>query len=486
MAGGDRKIHEHPNAGKGNFKVNPQNAGRPRGTQNSKKRLWRLLELSQSIKNPVTKELEEFTLLEQMDMALINKALKGDVHAYKDILDRLKIDEVDETERDTTEKLTLISLRDTIIEKHYRHFSAGYDWTISMGGSRSGKTYNFVKWALLQTYFGKFDLSIIAPSHKTLELGAFADVRDIFTKYVPDVEIPKRPTYIEVNGSRWQFEVVTSENEAKRNRGNVFINEADGIPVEVANIIGRASGRKFIDFNPVKRFWAHKYINEDQSNLLVSTWQDNPYLSANQLQWFEDLRKFGENAEQGSPERYAYDVYYLGDYSLMGGKAFDITDFDMIDEAPKCDYYISYSDTSLGDGGDFWATLLFGVKGKDIYAIDCIFSQYVKVTGFVEKLKEWDKKYLVDHYSEINGVSGISTKAAQAIYDNRIIPVNNTDNKRGDILVYAPFAKKVKFVKSNSMGLFLAQCANFPNDQHDDAPDCLCRGVKIIKKYFDI
>jgi hypothetical protein len=30
MAGGNRKIHEHPNAGKGGFDVNPQNAGRPK------------------------------------------------------------------------------------------------------------------------------------------------------------------------------------------------------------------------------------------------------------------------------------------------------------------------------------------------------------------------------------------------------------------------------------------------------------------------
>ena len=33
--------------------------GRPRGTENSKKRLWRLLQLTQQVKNPVTKEMEE-------------------------------------------------------------------------------------------------------------------------------------------------------------------------------------------------------------------------------------------------------------------------------------------------------------------------------------------------------------------------------------------------------------------------------------------
>ena len=459
--------------------------GRPRGTENSKKRLWRLFQLSQTVKNPVTKKMEEFTVLEQMDMALINKALKGDINAYKDILDRLGI-ENEEEEKDLSEKVALINLRDAIIPIHYDHFNKGNDWTISMGGSRSGKTYNFVLWALLQTFFSKFDLSLIAPSHKTLELGVFADVREIFSKYVPYVHLPQRPTYIEVNGSRWQFEVVTTENEAKRNRDNVFINEADGISVEVANIIGRAKGRKFIDFNPVKKFWAHKYIDENNSNLLVSSWRDNKHLSANQLQWFEDLKKYGENAEVGSPERYAYDVYYLGDYSLMGGKAYDLADFDIIDEAPICDYYISYSDTSLGDGNDFWATLLFGIKGTQIYAVDCIFSQYVKVTGYVEKLREWDKGKMIDHYAESNGMSGVPTKAAMDLYGGTLIPINNADNKRGDIIVYAPFAKRIKFVKSNNMMHFINQCCEFPNSPHDDAPDCLSRGVKIIKKNYGI
>lgn len=65
-------------------------AGKPKGTEHSKTRLKRLLELVQKKRNPITGEDEEFTVLELMDMQMIAKALKGDQRAYQEVIDRLE------------------------------------------------------------------------------------------------------------------------------------------------------------------------------------------------------------------------------------------------------------------------------------------------------------------------------------------------------------------------------------------------------------
>lgn len=68
----------------------PEKRGRTKGVPNSRTRLERLLTLVQKVKNPVTGELEEFSIAEQIDMKVIAKALKGDIKAYKELMDRLE------------------------------------------------------------------------------------------------------------------------------------------------------------------------------------------------------------------------------------------------------------------------------------------------------------------------------------------------------------------------------------------------------------
>lgn len=64
--------------------------GMKKGYVHSSTRLRRLLNITENLKNPVTGELEGFTVLEQLDMQQILKARKGDLPAYKEIMDRLE------------------------------------------------------------------------------------------------------------------------------------------------------------------------------------------------------------------------------------------------------------------------------------------------------------------------------------------------------------------------------------------------------------
>ena len=64
--------------------------GKPKGVPHSKTRLLRLLELTEELKNPVTGELEGFTVAEQLDLQQIIKARRGDTRAYTVVMDRLE------------------------------------------------------------------------------------------------------------------------------------------------------------------------------------------------------------------------------------------------------------------------------------------------------------------------------------------------------------------------------------------------------------
>lgn len=71
-------------------KGKPGGPGRPKGVPNSKTRLLRLLEIVQVQTNPITGNKEEFSVAERLDLMVLQKAFKGDIRAYQEIMDRLE------------------------------------------------------------------------------------------------------------------------------------------------------------------------------------------------------------------------------------------------------------------------------------------------------------------------------------------------------------------------------------------------------------
>jgi hypothetical protein len=61
--------------------------GRPKGSRNRSTIARQWLEASEKFKNPLTQETQELSQEDIMTLALINKARKGDVNAYKALMD---------------------------------------------------------------------------------------------------------------------------------------------------------------------------------------------------------------------------------------------------------------------------------------------------------------------------------------------------------------------------------------------------------------
>lgn len=388
--------------------------------------------------------------------------------------------------RNENEKaLQLLKIRDSIIDIYHNHFRKKENILIFEGGSRSGKTNNIVRDIVLDCYYRGEEWNIIAPSYKMLNMGSFIDIKDFIEEFDIECKMPENATKIKfTSGGSITFEVVVSQNEAKRNRKNVYINEADGILKEIADlIIGRAKGRTIIDYNPTKKFWSEKYKTE--TNTLVTTWKHNPYLSENQLAWFERLKKEGEHAEIGSPERYVYEVYYLGLYSSLAMSVFQSGCFKFWDEIPdKFDHVFSYADPSLGVGNDYFAAGLFGVVGDEDYLIDSVFSQYETAETYLKTMKKWDKLFTVDHFIETNGLGKLIFNKIKNNYSGELVSVSNNDSKQGDIILYSPEAKQILMNKSKVTEEIIKQCVAFPDAEHDDAPDLICRSRKVKEKFY--
>ena len=61
--------------------------GREKGTRNRATIVKQWLDVIEKTKNPITKEIEELSQADKITLAMINKAFKGDVAAFKELMD---------------------------------------------------------------------------------------------------------------------------------------------------------------------------------------------------------------------------------------------------------------------------------------------------------------------------------------------------------------------------------------------------------------
>lgn len=199
----------------------------------------------------------------------------------------------------------------------------------SCGGTRSGKTF-----AILEVLYKMACrdrrptvTSVISETFPHLKRGAIRDFRNMLdSRWDESCWSRTDSIYTLSNGSMIEF--FSADNPGKVHgpaRDRLFINEAQSIPWDVARqLLVRTRGLVLLDYNPTHEFWVQKEIEpRDTCVTIVSTYQDNPYLSPEQVAEIEANRH----------DKNWWRVYGEGKVGQLEGLIFP--DFVQVDSLPE-------------------------------------------------------------------------------------------------------------------------------------------------------
>ncbi len=192
-------------------------------------------------------------------------------------------------------------------------------FVVLRGSSRSAKTYSVCQWFYYLAMLGvRFELTIVGKSIPFIRDGVY----NSFKQIAPDQQFIKNPFFVQIKNATILFRSFKDEDDAKgAERDFLYVNECNDIDVKIIQqLIIRTRICSFFDFNPTRKFWIDLYTNE--SNTIVTTFKDNPFLSAAQLENFERIKERALRPNASAYDKYLYSVYYLGEYGDMSGNVF--------------------------------------------------------------------------------------------------------------------------------------------------------------------
>lgn len=350
-----------------------------------------------------------------------------------------------------------------------------------LGGRRSGKSY-LIEQILLGRMLRGEAVNVASMTSEQGRLGVYADVCDIIDgspTVQPWVEVLKSPRQVncKVNRGRMFFNSYPDPERAKGIACDwLYINEANNF-TEQQYIDLSASVRKgtFCDRNPNSQCWSER----NGFAMIHSTWKDNDFLTSQQREWFEMLRRKAESDTATATDVALYKRYYLGEYAEVGGEIFTITNIQRANELPACGHYIIFCDPSALRGNDYFACVLTATDGERMYVIDTISvnsgGQAARVE-IVRQLRSWLAMYDVEMlYVETNGEVGISF---YEFAENSNLPVeawNSRGNKFERIMRnYTALTEQVVFISTSRAENYLQQIYDFAERcEHDDNIDAV-------------
>lgn len=198
------------------------------------------------------------------------------------------------------------------------------------GGTRSGKTYSALQWIIRQCIKHKgITFSIVRATLPALRASVLRDFIDILNSAgLYDERNHNKSEHIyELNGNLIEFFSVDSAQKLRgRKRHVLYVNEANEITEDQwRQLMFRTTGKAIIDYNPsMFESWIYdKVLTREDCATLITTYKDNPFLSAEIVREIEALQH--EDNE-------FWKVFGLGERGQLRDLVFN--NWDMCDAIP--------------------------------------------------------------------------------------------------------------------------------------------------------
>ena len=249
---------------------------------------------------------------------------------------------------------------------------------IIQGSRRSGKTWSILRFLyLLASGKEREDILVVSPSYPSLQ-NTIQDFQAATNMTVEGSQIYGFNCRLP-NGSLFRFVSYDRKEKAQGTKASYcFIDEALNVDEGIISTLSMSVTKQlYFAYNPTKKSFLDKYILPDKSNFLLTNYLDNAEnLTAEQISEFDLIKKRAESPTATVLDRYAYQVYVLGEFSSMAGKVFmeiwNMTDEEYADiRATEC-YGLDFGYVDSKD-----STCLVGAKIQNncLYLKEYICSQ---------------------------------------------------------------------------------------------------------------
>jgi len=273
-----------------------------------------------------------------------------------------------------------------------RNYQSDKRIIVNQGGTGSSKTYSLAQlFIMLGLETTGFVFSIVRKSMPSLRATAMRDFFNILMELglYNEENHEKSNNIYHLHGNEFEFFGLDEPQKVRsRRRDFLWINEANELSLEAFRQLNmRTNKRVYMDFNPSDEFhWIYdQVLTRDDVELIISTYQDNPFLPKAVIDEIERYKEVDENY---------WNIYGLGQVGVSSVRIY--TKYELVDKLPEGEKMMGL------DFGFNHPTSLSEIvlKDDDIYTKQVIYESHLTNDDLINKMNEMKISKTIKIYAD--------------------------------------------------------------------------------------